>query len=129
MLAAKAHEDNFLYALRWTARVLGLTSVAILMLFLLGEGSLTRISPKEGIGLLFFPFGLIIGLILGWWKELIGGAIAVGSVAGFYLIYELLMNGSWPKGPWFAVFATPGVLFLLYGILAVVRNSRYASSP
>lgn len=38
---------------------------------------------------------------------------------------EVMINGSWPKGPWFAVFAIPGALFLLYGILAIVRNSEY----
>lgn len=128
MFSAKAHEDNILFVLRWTARVLGIASVAILSLFLFGEGSFSSVTLKECIGLLFFPFGLIIGLVLAWWKELIGGAIAVGSALGFYFIYELLINGSWPKGPWFAVFAIPGMLFLLNGILAIVRNSGYSGT-
>lgn len=123
----RVQEDSLAFALRWTARVLGGLSIAVLMLFLLGDkGSLTSISPREILGVLFFPFGLILGLVLGWWKELLGGVIAVGSVAGFYLIYEFLINGSWPRGPWFFVFTAPGLLFLSYGILSVVRNPRSA---
>lgn len=128
MFIAKGDEGNFLFVLRWIARILSITSVAVLTLFLFGEGSFSSVTLKEGIGLVFFPFGLIIGLVLAWWKEFIGGAIAVGSILGFYVIYELLISGSWPKGPWFAVFAIPGALFLLYGILGIVRNSGYTGS-
>ena len=125
MFTAKAHEDKiFLFILHWAARILGLISVAVLSLFLFGGGeSFSSIKLNEVFGMLFFPFGLMIGLIVGWRYELLGGAIAVGSVLGFYFIYELLINSSWPRGWWFAVFAIPGALFLLYGILTVARNS------
>ena len=127
MFTAKAHEDNFLFILRWAARILGIISVAVLLLFLFGGGeSFSSVTLNDAVGLLFFPFGLMIGLILAWQKELLGGAIVVGSVLGFYFIYELLINGSWPRGGWFAAFATPRALFLLYGILSVVRNSGEA---
>lgn len=124
MSIAKAHEDNLLFVLRWTARILGITSVAVLLLFLFGGSeSLSSITVNQAVGLFFFPFGLIIGLVLAWWREFIGGAVAIGSVLGFYIIYELLINHSWPRSWWFAVFAIPGALFLLYGMLAIVRNS------
>jgi len=129
MFTAKAHEDRFLFILRWAARILGTISVAVLLLFLFGGSeSFSSITLNQAVGLFFFPFGLMIGLVLGWWKEFLGGAIAVGSVVGFYFIYELLINSSWPRGWWFAVFAIPGVLFLLYGILTVVRNSGPAQT-
>lgn len=97
MFTAKAHEDNFLFILRWAARILGIISVAVLLLFLFGGGeSFSSVTLNDAVGLLFFPFGLMIGLILAWQKELLGGAIAVGSVLGFYFIYELLINGHGP---------------------------------
>ena len=126
MFTAKTEEDKFMFILRWGARLLGTISVGVLLLFLFGEDrSLLTITLGQAIGLFFFPFGLMIGLILAWKKELIGGAIAVGSILGFYSIYELLISNLWPKGWWFAVFALPGALFLLYGMIASVRNSGH----
>lgn len=124
IVVAYSHENYFLFSLCWIARVLGLFSISVLLLFLFGQGGgLSPITLNDAVGLAFFPFGLIIGLVLAWWKERLGGAIAIGSVVGFYLIYELLINSSWPRGWWFAVFAIPGALFLLYGLLTEARNS------
>jgi hypothetical protein len=124
MFIEKAYIDSFLFVLRWAARILGIISVAVLLLFLFGgRESYSSITSNQAVGMLFFPFGLMIGLILGWRQEILGGAIAVGSLLGFYFVYELLINGSWPRGWWFAVFAIPGGLFFLYGILTAIRNS------
>jgi len=129
MFTAK-YEGIFLFILRWLARSLGMTSITILLLFLFGEeGSFSSITPNQAVGLFFFPFGLIVGLILSWWQEIYGGAITVVSILGFYFIYELLINGSWPRSWWFAIFATPGALFLLYGILALARNPGRHERP
>ncbi|MEQ1763881.1 MAG: hypothetical protein ABL984_12150 [Pyrinomonadaceae bacterium] len=121
MFKKRMYEDNFLFILRWVARISGMTSVALLLLFLFGEG-FSSITMNQAVGIVFFPFGLMTGLVIGWRRELLGGAIAVGSVLGFYFIYELAINGSWPRGWWFAVFAMPGVLFLIYGLFTAIRR-------
>lgn len=127
MLSPRASETNSLFFLRWSARITGAFSVAMLLLFMFGEesGSWSRITGKQAIGMLFFPLGLISGLILGWQEEKWGGLLAVVSVAAFYVIYGLVLNGSMQLGWWFLVFAAPGFLFLLYGLLYTPGGIRF----
>lgn len=102
--------------LRRAARLTSLLSIAGLLMFAIGEGFDTgRLAPAEWAGFLFFPVGLIAGLIIGWKSELAGGLIALISLLGFYLIYGLLLSGSLPSGPAFLVFALPAFLFLAAG--------------
>lgn len=101
--------------LRRLARLWSLATFAFLLLFLIGEGlSGPRVMPTtmEWIGLLFFPIGLLLGLLLAWRWEGLGGAIAVGSFLLFYL-WIRFEAGRWPGGPYFALLAAPGLLFLL----------------
>ena len=100
-------------ALTWSARILSIISLGIILLFFIGEGfDPTVIKLKEWIGFIFFPFGISIGMILGWWKEGVGGVITVGSLLLFYLAHVLL-NGRFPSGWAFFVFSIPGILFFL----------------
>lgn len=105
--------------LHWTARTLSAASVLLLLAFMFGEDGLkpSRITAQEWIGLFFFPFGVGIGLLLGWWNEKLGGLIAIASLLAFYLIYGLLVRGSIAMGWYFALFASPGFLFLLSALL------------
>ena len=92
------------------------------MLFLFGEKfEVSRVTTKQWVGLLFFPLGITVGLVIAWWKEGLGGAINVGSLAAFYLIYGLLLHEKLGQGWPFAVFAVPGVLFLISGMLSRSR--------
>lgn len=100
--------------IRWMARVLSIVSTALLLLFLLGSGEqfdLSKITAKEWLGLLFFPFGVIIGFAIAWWKEGFGGSLAILSLLAFYVVYGWLVRGSF-LGWWFLVFGFPGLLFL-----------------
>lgn len=100
--------------LRWFARIWSLLSVVLLFLFFIGEGiELAKVAPQEWLGLLFFPIGIALGLMFAWWKEGLGGAITVASLLAFYLIYGLLLRGSFPKGWAFPLFAAPGLLDLV----------------
>ena len=112
-----------LSALLWTARALSVVSVVILLLFLLGEDGLdpSKVRPREWAGLLFFPFGVMVGMVVAWWRERLGGAVCVGSLLAFYF-WHLLTAGGPPKGLAFLAFSLPGFLFLLYGLLS--RRSR-----
>ena len=112
-----------LVALRWLARFLAAVSVAVLLLFLFGEPfGLSNLSLAQLVAFVFFPFGLIVGLILGWFRELVGGLVAVGSVACFYLVFVIFYQ-EWP-GWWFLVFALPGFLYVSYGLAIGGRYGR-----
>jgi hypothetical protein len=109
--------------LRWAARVGSVISIGILLLFIIGEGfHPAKVAPREWVGLLFFPGGVVAGMIVGWWREGLGGAIAVASLLAFYLVYGFLLSGKFPSGAAFLVFAAPGFLFLTHWLLT--RGAR-----
>lgn len=122
MLTKRENEGMFLFILRWSARILGLAVVLLLVLFYLGEGiDLHSVAAREYIGFLFFPIGLVLGIAVGWHDELIGGSISAGSTAAFYLIYGALLSGSIMQGSAFLVFTIPGFLFLLHGLFSRIH--------
>ncbi len=94
----------------WTARFTSLLSVVVLLLFFIGESfNPAKLTAKEWTLFFFFPIGVMVGLLVGWKKELIGGLISVLSLVLFCLIEST--NGGFP-GLAFFVFASPGFLFL-----------------
>lgn len=96
---------------RWTARVWSIASLSLLLLLVIGEG-INPTTRTEWLGLLFFPLGISIGMILGWWREGIGGSITVGSLLVFYVIHFATAR-TLPKGWGWLTIAAPGFLFLL----------------
>lgn len=112
-----------LTALLWTARALSVVSVVLLLLFLTGEDGLdpSKVRPREWVALLFFPLGVMAGMVVGWWREGLGGAVCAGSLLAFYA-WHLLSTGGLPGGIYFFAFSLPGFLFLLYGLLS--KRSR-----
>ena len=117
---ARSAQPRPLVILHWIARITSLASLGVLLLFLIGEssGRPPHLTPAELFGLLFFPLGISLGMIVGWWRERLGGWIAIASLFGFYVLFQRLMIGRWPRGPWFFIFAAPGILFWFYGLLA-----------
>lgn len=113
-------KSSFISLLLWTARVLSVVVLVVLLLFLFGEGAFSdpsALSAKEWIGLLFFPFGVIAGMLIAWWRAGLGAAITLGSLSLFY-ISDWLFSGNLPRGPFFMLFSLPGLLFGLYWLLA-----------
>jgi hypothetical protein len=102
-----------LCALRWSARVLSILAVGVVLLFAFGEGlNLSHFTPRELVLFLFFPFGVCLGMVLAWRWEGLGGGITVASFAAFYLVHRF-MSSSFPRGFAFVALAAPGFLFLL----------------
>jgi hypothetical protein len=95
--------------LRWSARVASIVSVAFLLLFAAGEG-FSQARPREWVGLSFFPLGVVVGLVMAWWREGLGAAVAAASLSAFYLVYGVLLSGR-VGGPWFVIFTSPAALF------------------
>jgi len=114
-------------AIRWIARVWSIASVGFVLLIAGGE----LVSPhaaapatlRDFIGLFFFPFGTCVGMILAWRWEGLGGGITVGSFLAFYAALRI-MDGRFPRGPYFALVAAPGILFLLSRAITVAGKKR-----
>ncbi len=102
-----------LSALRWSARVLSILAIGILLLFAFGEGlNLSQFTARELLLFVFFPLGVCLGMIVAWRWEGLGGGITVASLAAFYLVNRLSSSG-FPRGYAFVAFAAPGFMFLL----------------
>lgn len=115
--------QRWVSTLRWTARIWSLASIAMVLAFIVGEG-FHPTGPNEWLGVLFFPIGISVGMILAWWKESLGGSITVGSLLAFYVVH-LTTASTFPKGWAWLAFAAPGFLFLLSSHLS--RRSRIAA--
>jgi hypothetical protein len=116
--------NNIAIVIRWAARILSMVSVGVILLFIVGEGfnpAVLKIS--EWIGFLFFPVGIMVGMIVAWWKEGIGGGITVGSFVIFYAVNFFSVH-AFPRGWAFFVFASPALLFLLYRYMISTRAKR-----
>ena len=97
----------------WLARIGSLFSLAFFGL-VLADGLSGAGMPQgpERLGFAFFPIGVALGLLLGWWRPRAGGILTLGSLAGFYT-WHLATAGRPPSGPWFLVFSLPGLLYLV----------------
>ena len=113
---------------RWLARVLSVIFIGIILLFFIGEADFSqpiRLTPGEWIAVLFFPVGVVAGMILGWWREGVGAAVAVGSLSAFYVL-DVITTGNPPSGPFFVLFTSPGILFGVSWLLR--RYEKQASA-
>ncbi|MFH0964184.1 MAG: hypothetical protein V2A58_09240 [Planctomycetota bacterium] len=116
--------------LRWLARIGSIASALVIALFFVGEGFIPAdVAAREWLGLLFFPVGVLAGMALAWWREALGGALAVASLLAFYFLYGLLLTGGFPRGGAFLLLASPGLLFLLYGLLSHLSSPRMCLPP
>jgi hypothetical protein len=103
--------------MRWTARIWSIPSIVALLLPYYMEGLywLQAASLREVVGHVCF-FAILVGLILAWFREGLGGALAA---AGFVIFYGTWWaTGDLPHGPFLALIAAPGFLFLLHWLLA-----------
>jgi hypothetical protein len=117
MTALRTELNLTLAGLEWVARIGSLASIAFLVALFIGEWlHPSQITRSEWVGLLFFPIGVMAGMIVAWWKEGLGASITVASLSAFYLIYGYVFRnhiGGWA----FVTFAAPGFLFLLHWLL------------
>jgi FtsH-binding integral membrane protein len=107
--------------IRWTAKVWSLATIGLVLLIFVGEAvspsTPAAFTPSELVGLLFFPIGVCLGMILAWRREALGGGVTVASVVAFY-VWMYLDRASFPHGPYFVLIAAPGILFILAALLS-----------
>lgn len=128
MITTKTYANITMIGLRWMARTGSLLSVGLILLFFIeGEFHPTQIALKEWIGLIFFPLGVVTGLIVAWWKTGLGVGITLVSLLAFYGVYGFLFGNH--LGGWaFMGFAAPSFLFLLYWLLSSWNKLEEATS-
>jgi len=123
MSTARIQFNWSLIGLEWIARAASVASITLLVMIFLGESfHPSQITFEEWVGLIFFPTGVIAGMIIAWRKEAIGGFLTVASLLGFYLVYGFLLRnhiGGW----FFLAFAAPGFLFLFHWLLSRVTGT------
>jgi hypothetical protein len=102
-----------LLIVRWVTRVLGSLMALLLLTFMIGEGyNPFTMQLRDALKTLLFPASVVVGLLLAWRWEGLGGVITLGGFGGFFL-WERLASGHWPRGWAFHVFTAPAVLFLI----------------
>jgi len=114
-------KDRLITALRWIARITASLSAGLILLIFIGEGMNDGIEPLFHLTvreqLMFVAFATVwVGLILGWKSELWGGLLILGGTIAFYL-FNFAFSGIFPRGPYFLIYASPGIIFLLYAWL------------
>ena len=125
MNSSTANVNTAALVIRWIARAWSVLSIGFVLLILVGE----LVSPhaalpsslRDIVGMLFFPFGVCVGLILAWKREGLGGTIALGSLAAFYITLYIA-DSRLPRGPYFALVAAPGALFLVTHFISLTTK-------
>ena len=101
--------------IRWIARIWG-GLAALFLLFiilghLIGDGKGTP-GAGEWIALLFFPFGVMVGLFLAYRWEGWGGIVAVGCMIAWHITMQVV-HGNPDFVPFIDAMAAPGLLYIL----------------
>jgi hypothetical protein len=108
----------------WVARVLSVPGVGIILLFMIGEGfNPAHMTAREMLLSAFFPIGVCVGMVVGWFREGVGGLITALSLALFCAVHYA-QRGNFPSAEgvlWFLVFSSGGLLFLVSWLYARVR--------
>lgn len=106
---------SFEDAVRTIARFWSVLSTIMILLFLFGEGlEPGNLKLIEWIGLIFFPVGVLVGLIISWRKEIAGGIVTIASI----VIFAFIMAINW----FIIALGFPALLFIFHGL--ITRNEK-----
>ena len=107
-----------LAAIRWTARIVGIFVAGTVVALVIGhafseEGLPNPFTQPLPVTLEFAGlFAAVLGVILGWKWELLGGLLIIGGMVVFHVIEGKVWLG-WV----FELFALTGVLFVVHWYL------------
>jgi hypothetical protein len=113
-------------ALRWTARVLTLLLIGVILAILVGEG----FNPLNLKGIEVPQMALFwtacIGMVLAWRWQAMGALLSVGGLILFFAV-ECAVTGRLPKGLFFYLMLLPGILFLMSSVINRRMQARVGS--
>jgi hypothetical protein len=113
---------------RRAARITSPLMLGLVIAFATGEGIPNVFKQPPRVQVEFAAVGLIIvGLVVGWRWEAIGGATTIAGVA-LFTATELLVNRRLP-GPALWLFAVPGLLLLASSGLGIGRRQPRVDNP
>ena len=102
--------------LRWIARLWSIGTLLFIAAFAFGDEGIfasgAHLTVNESVALLLFPGALVAGMPVAWWREGLGGALTLAGLGAFY-IWQTASTGRFPAGPFFALLAAPGLLFII----------------
>ena len=100
-----------LLIIRWTARIITLFFILTMLLIFFGQIFVGGGPPVAAwIGILFMPIGVLVGLILAWKWDGMGGIIALVSLIGFHL-FLVIRDGAFSFVPFADLTIVPAILF------------------
>lgn len=110
---------SLLPILKWTARISSIVSIGLILLFLIAdsEANLT-VTLNDVILMLFFPLGVIAGMIFSWYKPGEEAKYSLFALAAFYAMHYYIA-GRFPQGSAFFFFVLPSLIFLVYWFIAM----------
>ena len=128
MYLEKSYLGLPLALIKFLARLGSIASIVLLLSLFQAEAlHPSEVPPRQWFALIFFPVGVIVGMIIAWWKEALGVSVTLGSLLAFYFVYGYLLR--YHVGGWaFVVFASPAFLFLLHWLLRQAEQ-RYRLHP
>ncbi len=108
-------------AVKTIARFWSVLSTIMILLFLFGKGpEPAKFKLIEWIGFIFFPAGVLVGLIISWKKEIAGGIVTIAST----VIFSFIMAFSW----FIVALGFPALLFIFHGVITKTKiEGRNAS--
>jgi hypothetical protein len=115
MVAKKGNKPLWLYILRIGARSVAIIFIIIILFLPIGEGGIWKHSSGANTSqvidyLLLFLFGMYIGgLIVGFWREWLGGLISFGFMMTRIIIFAYY----WDVPILFYILFLPSLLYLL----------------
>ncbi len=116
---------------RWTARIIGTLLVLIIVALAIGEGVPNLLTQAPSVQVGFFALAMtVIGILLGWRWEAVGGAM---SLAGYSLFIGDLRCSNSGLTEFIATLGLPGALYLASAILRLDTEDnstiRYRGTP
>jgi len=118
------NQDKKVKIIRWIARIWGTIILAFVLFFVFGhifgdEGlGLDKVDFHEKITFLFFPTSTIVGLLIAYKNELIGGLITILGMIGLFFMMPVLITNLYIM----IGIVPPATLYLVYWFLSKKHN-------
>jgi hypothetical protein len=114
-----AKRQNMLaFIIRWLARLVCIGFVVLFIVFFIGEGGLSNpagLGTTELLLLACIPLLFVIGTVVAFFSEALGGIIIILSVIGFNAV-DIAGGSAFTGSFWYLLI--PGVVFVLLARLA-----------
>jgi hypothetical protein len=134
----KKHPMNVISSIfKWIARIASILAIGIIFfgdeilrfsseyININYDFDFSEVYTSKGLLFLYFPYGVVIGMIISWWYEGVGGSVTLLSLIALYIV-GYIYNAEFPSGLTYYILSSPGFLFILYSILTF--NTRHRNT-